>query len=129
MLAALLSKYGLVRREMPSDGDCLFHALALFFSDTDASQMRTLCVQYVAQNPETFATDIGAEYNCSVPIYCQNMNKPHTFGDAIMIQAFCLAFDMKVWLFMPTGVTDLGGGSKNIALIRLGQHYEAAVPR
>jgi len=125
---ALLAQYRLKRHPVRADGNCLFHALSLFFSDVSAMEMRQQCVRYVSEHAEDFEPDISALYECSVPVYCSRMLRPGFFGDAVILQAFTLAFPVTVYLFMPTGLTQFGSGSRNVALIRAGEHYDAAVP-
>jgi hypothetical protein len=123
-----LKRYGLVEKKSDGDGNCLFHSLALFFAGWSHAMMRAELVNFITCQPDTFAQDIAFEYNCSTGDYCQKMSRLGVEGDAIMLQAFTMCFDVRVWLFMPTGLTTFGSGSKNIALIRRGEHYDAAIP-
>ena len=124
-----LASYGLVKHPVPGDGNCLFHALSIFFVNMQALEMRQQCVQYIIAHPDLFAADIIALYGCDVQTYCARMSQPRVFGDGIVLQAFVLAHNCSVYLFMPTGVTKLGTGPRNLAIVRNGEHYDAAVPR
>lgn len=123
-----LSRFGLTISPSPPDGSCLFHSLSLFFADLDHVEMRRQIVQYIADHAEQFSLDIGAEYNCSVETYCQNMAQIGTYGDGIALQAFTILYQVTVWLFMPSGTSKIGEYPKNIALVRRGEHYDAAIP-
>lgn len=123
-----LERYGLVEKKSNGDGNCLFHSLALFFAGWNHLLMRAELVAFIANNPAKFAQDVLFEYGCTVEQYCQKMANPGVQGDGIVLQAFTLCFGVRVWLFMPTGVTQLGDG-RNIALIRRGEHYDAAIPK
>lgn len=128
MLAELLKKYKLKNHPIAGDGNCLFGSLALFFQDFNPVEMRQYCIGYIETHPDIFRADIEIEYGCSVEQYCKTMINPRVYGDAIALQAFTLAFPCTLWLFMPTGMTKFGEGPRNIALIRVGEHYNAAVP-
>jgi hypothetical protein len=127
-LALALASHRLRLHPSAPDGNCQFHSLALFFDFLSHTQMRAQVVQYIQQHADRFVEDIRAEYGCSVDAYCERMARLGTHGDGVTLQAFTLAFQVSVWLFMPTGVSRFGEFQKNIALIRQGDHYDAAIP-
>lgn len=139
---------------MPSDGDCLFHALSSFYSDAQplhcAKRMRASICDYIAQNPDTFRVDIEFGHGMSVEQYVAQMRVagsyrsvvlpngaverrciPGTWGDATCLSAFCMMNDVNVWLFTPHGVSELypaapGAPARpKLAVVAHGMHYES----
>lgn len=127
-LAAALAQHRLRLHPSAPDGNCQFHSLALFFDFLEHRAVRAHIVEYIEQHADRFAEDVRAEYGCSVADYCARMARLGTHGDGVTLQAFTLAFQVSVWLFLPTGVSRFGEYEKNIALVRRGDHYDAAIP-
>lgn len=125
---ALLAEENLERVEMPSDGNCLFHAVASFFdSFTTHRDVRHRICDYIDQNRERFEIDILHSGYASIDEYLRMMRRDREWGDAIMLNAFCLCFDINVVLFTPHGSSELypGPTRAKMALVAFGQHYTA----
>jgi len=125
---ALLAESNLERVEMPSDGNCLFHAVASFFdSFTTPREVRHRICDYIDQNRERFEIDILHSGYASIDEYLRAMRRDREWGDAIMLNAFCLCFDINVVLFTPDGSSEMYPGPKRakMALVAFGQHYTA----
>lgn len=129
----LLASYGLERVQMPSDGNCLFHAISSFFNDprTDHRAVRRRICEYIDTHRDQFAPDIECDYP-SVDVYLREMRRVGEWGDAIMVQAFCLAYDVNVVLFTPGRCSELYPGNDSagnerpkMGLVAYEHHYTA----
>lgn len=125
-----LKTYNLSRVGVPGDGNCQFHSLSVFFDSYDHSAMRQIICKFIHRNKTIFQEDILNLGYDNVDKYILEMSRNGTWGDGITLQAFCMIFRVNVWLFMPTGVSQLCPKfEKNVAIIRNGNHYEAALPQ
>lgn len=130
---ALLNSHQLVRISVPGDGNCLFHSLALFFSDSSVNHlsMRQRLCTYIAQHREDFEP-IVADTQHTLDDYLNYMRRPGSYGDGIMIDAFSLCFQINVFIFnQGHSYETLPDARINIALYwnRAAQHYEPAFPK
>lgn len=119
----------------PSDGNCLFSALASFFNDPrriDHALVRRMIVHYIYQHPEHFEQDIAAEGYKDVEAYCEAMSRSGYWGDGIACQCFALMFRVNVWVFygadaaQGTQMTHYEG-RPNVVLRLNGEHYERII--
>lgn len=125
-----LKKYNLEIEEVPSDGNCFFHAISNFLNDDITHEtVRALICDYIENNPEIFKADIECDFP-SVENYLQKMRKPGEWGDAIMANAFCLAYNVNIVIFSPDGISELypGPGRPKMGVVRMGNHYCNASP-
>lgn len=127
-----LQSYSLKKINVPGDGNCLFHSMCIFFRKQGYRQdfMRKLICDYIEKSKELFNPSISSlsEYR-SFDEYIKEMRKNGHWGDGICLQAFGLLFKTNVILLMPTGIYHMHTQfKKNVAFVRDGNHYQAAVP-
>lgn len=127
-LDALLASRGLARVPIASDGNCLFHSLAAYFDNktTDHRLIRQKICDYIDANRDLFKVDIECEFP-SVDAYLREMRIVGSWGNAVCVQAFCLAFDINVILFTPDGCMELypSPTRMKIGLVAYQKHYSA----
>jgi len=132
MLSHRLAQHRLKLLPMAADGNCQFNAMSCFFQNRALSprEIRRRVVHYIWANRERFKYDIEAEYGKSPQDYCSAMLREGVWGDGITLQAFGLLFNVNLWLFTAEGRSNLHEipDRPNVALVRSGAHYDAAIP-
>jgi hypothetical protein len=131
----------MIIQPIPSDGNCLFGALASFFRSPQINHriLRRMLVHYIVQHPKDFEMDILAEGYPSVDAYCQHMARENTWGDGVCLQCFTMIFNVNVWVCYsrngaanganeaneaPTLISSHKEGAPNLALLLTNNHYD-----
>lgn len=87
-----------VRRAMPGDNSCLFHAAAYILQEKTrgkeaAAALRAQCAEAVAANPSKFTTAILGMPNRQ---YCEWIMNPNTWGGAIELHILSFLFQTEI---------------------------------
>lgn len=124
-LEQLLAHNSLEIQDVEADGDCLFHSLALnFWGQTSALrslQLRIAICQYILYRHTTqearqrFRNRNGLD----VEDYVQNMSRPGTWGDHIIIEAFADLVERPVFVWQ-VGLRD--------SFLMYGGHHQGRDP-
>lgn len=128
-LSKNLRSNGLKMVETLRDGNCLFHSMARWMDGVDHEIVRNIVVEYVAEHPYIFETDILASGYSSTDEYCERMSQLGEWGDAITLQALIMLTGINIRLFTEYGYTDLNpNGTQHLAIVQHHGHYQPAIP-
>ena len=121
----------MITAPQPSDGNCLFSCLASFFNKPSINHVviRRMLVHYILHNADTFINDIVAEGYKDVDEYTRHMSQVGQWGDAIIISAFTMLFNVNVCISfsesphdMPTMISNIPN-APTLALLLNKNHY------
>lgn len=119
-----------VRRTMPSDNSCLFHACAYLLHDksrTEGPNLRKKCAEIVLANPDKFTTALLGQ---PPALYAQWLLQPTSWGGAIelMILSFLSQTEI-IALDIESGRMERFGEMENFSVrgfvVYTGKHYDA----
>lgn len=123
-----------VRKEMPRDNSCLFHAVGYVAAKQStgaaaAHRMRELAANLVAADPATYSTTFLGSPNA---LYQDHILNPNTWGGAIELALFARQFQTEILAFDLANLRedrfgDGEGYSKRVFLLYTGDHYDALV--
>eukprot|EP01027_Heterolobosea_sp_BB2_P016749 GEZU01023801.1.p2 GENE.GEZU01023801.1~~GEZU01023801.1.p2 ORF type:complete len:234 (-),score=59.14 GEZU01023801.1:1008-1709(-) len=119
-----------VRRVVPSDNSCLFHACAYVLENKSRSkgpQLRKLVAETVAANPDRFTSSFLGMPN---PVYCSWIQDPDTWGGAIELSILSFLYSVEIVAFdTQTQREDKYGEdmgySRRALIMYTGSHYDA----
>jgi len=101
---------GMSKKDMPQDGNCLFHAAAYCISKLTKSELidhhhlRAECVSHLRKHDQRYIHDWDGEMPDgskadSFDAYCNAMAKPKTWGSSFELQAIARMYDTKFVVF------------------------------
>eukprot|EP00758_Cryptobia_borreli_P001409 Tbor_TRINITY_DN2219_c0_g1::TRINITY_DN2219_c0_g1_i1::g.2762::m.2762/K13719/OTU1, YOD1; ubiquitin thioesterase OTU1 len=119
-----------VRREMPRDNSCLFHAAAYVLKNKKrdhAHYMRAECAEAVAANRDYFTTDLLGQRNEN---YVRWISQPTSWGGQIELIILSFLYQVEiVSLDLQSTRVDRIGQDKNyttrVFVVYTGDHYDA----
>lgn len=97
--------------EMPSDGNCLFHALSHQHKSASHTEMRKILVDHIRLHPDDFAAFIEAPESSTDPLgdYCNSMGQDGAWGSIIEVRAAADCFQVPIAIVAAAGTTVVGG--------------------
>lgn len=92
-MQTFLDSQGLIRKEIPKDGACLFRAFSEQIYGTQEHHVRTreICIETIKKNEENFK---GFIHDIPFDHYIDEMSKPFTWGGHLELTALSLAFSV-----------------------------------
>jgi len=119
------------------DGNCMFAAFANAFGGAANTHktMRREAIKWARQNQDFLAPFIPEEFDGSVNRYLQEMAKLKVYGDNLMLEALCRAFEVSVAVLnvapgtgeMAWTLVGENTGTGRLGLYLGGEHYENLV--
>lgn len=119
------------------DGNCMFAAFANAFGGIANTHktMRREAIKWARQNQDFLAPFIPEEFDGSVNRYLQDMAKLKVYGDNLMLEALCRAFEVSVAVLnvapgtgeMAWTLVGENTGTGRLGLYLGGEHYENLV--
>eukprot|EP00871_Galdieria_phlegrea_P001178 jgi/Galph1/2060/GphlegSOOS_G732.1 len=85
-----------VRRVVPDDNSCLFHAVSYVFRDSSVQQLRSIIAETVRFNPQVYNTAFLDRPNDE---YCRWILQPETWGGAIELSILAIYFRTEITVF------------------------------
>ncbi|KYQ89468.1 hypothetical protein DLAC_10139 [Tieghemostelium lacteum] len=121
-----LKSLGLVRREIPKDGSCLFRCISesIYGTQNYHRNIRMLAVKYIKLNRDSFEPFACVNYTWDR--YIDSIQQDGTWGGELELQAISVIFQVNFIIYLGTGKTQVDNGyKKNIQLAYChGEHYD-----
>ena len=115
-------------KRMPGDGNCLFHSLS--YPSGNHRMVRACIVRYISNHWEEFRNFVVVEERGD---YIQQMIRPGTWGDELVLRAFSDLSQRRVRVYTPSQqlISEYGSEENGATIVNVcfsGCHYDVLSP-